>query len=115
MRFRPARARHVAGKMNKLEAQYANSLEIRKMAGAIRDWRFEPFKLRLADKTYYSPDFLVITAEDLVEFHEAKGFWEDDARAKIKVAAEQFPWFRFRAVRYVKKAWDIESIPPHDA
>lgn len=113
--FRPARARHVAGKMNQLEEAYAKTLEIRKMAGAIRDWKYEPFKLRLADKTYYSPDFLVITADDAFEIHETKGFFQEDAKVKTKVAAEQFPWFRFRVIRLVKKAWEAENIPPYDA
>lgn len=108
------RARHTAGVMNKLEAAYAESLQLRKLAGALRDYRYEPFKLRLADKTYYSVDFLVIAADDSMELHEVKGRWEDDARVKIKVAAEQFPWFRFLAIQRVNKAWQIEKIPPYD-
>ena len=33
-----------------------------------------------------------------MELHEVKGHWQDDARVKIKVAAEQYP-FRFVAVK----------------
>lgn len=40
----------------------------------------------MADKTFYSPDFIV-PALDCIEVHEVKGHWEDDARVKIKVAA----------------------------
>lgn len=112
---RPARARHVAGKMNRLEEAYAQHLECQKMAGVIRDWRWEPMKLRLADRTYYDLDFLVIAGDDAVEVHEVKGHWEDDARVKIKVAAEQFPWFRFRAIQRVRKEWQVEMLPPHEA
>ena len=41
--------------------------------------------------------------------HETKGFWEDDARVKWKVAAEQFWWFRFFAARLVKGSWEVEE------
>jgi len=95
--------------MNRMEADYANRLEGLKQAGEILDYRFEAIKFRLADRTYYSPDFLVIF-EDHFEVHECKGFWEDDARVKIKVTAETFPWFRFVAIQRVKKEWKFEEI-----
>ena len=39
----------------------------------------------------------------------AKGFWEDDARVKIKVAAEVFP-FRFVAITRSKDGWKEEDF-----
>ena len=33
-----------------------------------------------------------------MEMHEVKGYWMDDARAKIKIAAELYP-FRFFAIK----------------
>lgn len=45
-----------------------------------------------------------------MELHEVKGHWEDDARVKIKVAAEQHPWFRFLAVRARGGVWEIERF-----
>lgn len=107
---------HVPGTMNKLEADYAAYLAFGKVSGEIRSYAFEAVKLRLAKLTFYTPDFLVITANGEVEFHEAKGFWEDDARVKIKVAAEMYPFFRFIAV--TKRAqkhgggWEIEEFKP---
>jgi hypothetical protein len=92
------RPRHQPGKMNKTEKKYADFLELRKKAGEIVRWVFEPFKLRFADNTFYSPDFMVVTAEQ-IESHEYKGHWEDDARVKIKVAAEMFPELQFIAAR----------------
>jgi hypothetical protein len=92
------RPRHTPGKMNKTEEKYAAYLELRKRSGEIIRWVFEPFKLRLADNTFYHPDFMVVTAEQ-IEIHEYKGHWEDDARVKIKVAAELFPEFQFIAAR----------------
>jgi hypothetical protein len=95
--------------MNKLEAQYDREvLRPRLRGGEYLDVRFEPFKLRLADKTFYSFDFVAVRPEGF-EIHECKGFWEDDARVKWKVAAEQFWWFRFFAARLVKGSWEVEE------
>lgn len=94
-------------KMNKTEAKYADLLERRKRNGEIIDYKFEPFRLILADNTTYCPDFLVVL-EDRFEIHEVKGFWRDDARVKIKVASRQFPWFLFIAVQYKQKQWKYE-------
>jgi hypothetical protein len=86
------------GQMNKTEAEYGKLLELRKQAGEVLWYLFEGVKLRLADNTFYSPDFTVMLADGTMEIHEVKGHWEDDARVKIKVAAERFP-FRFIAVK----------------
>ena len=91
-----------AGTMNKTEAEYAQQLELRKHAGDVAWYRFEGLKLRLADNTFYTPDFAVMRSNGLMECHEVKGFWTDDARVKIKVAAEAYP-FAFFAVRKAPK------------
>ena len=96
--------------MNKTERLYAAHLEALKWAGTILGWAYEPVKLRLAAATFYTPDFLVIRADGAMELHEVKGHWEDDARVKIKVAAEQHPWFRFLAVRARGGVWEIERF-----
>lgn len=98
---------HKAGEMNKTEAAYAAYLDGLKKDGVIADYRFEAVKLRLADKTFYTPDFVVLAPDGVLEMHEVKGFWEEDARVKIKVAAAQFP-FRFVAVKKTKNNWDRE-------
>lgn len=79
------------GEMNKSEANYAKHLELRKQAGEILWWCFEGFKFRLADNTFYTPDFPVMRADGVLEMHEFKGHWQDDARVKIKVAASLYP------------------------
>lgn len=108
------RPRHESGTMNKLEAKYAAHLELRKTTGEIREWRFEPMKLRLAPKTYFDVDFLVMLADFDIEFHEVKGHWEDDARVKIKVAAAMFRWWTFWGVQWDKDAkdWKFEEFKP---
>ena len=100
---------HKPGQMNKLEAAYAARLESLKLAGEIADYRFECLKLRLADNTFYAPDFMVLRPDGAFEIHEVKGHWEDDARVKIKVAAELYP-FKFIAARKVKGAWVFEEF-----
>jgi len=84
------RPRHEPGKMNGLEKKYAAYLEIRKVTGEILDWRFEPLKLKLAPATFYNPDFLLLMPDRTIELHETKGYLEDDAAVKIKVAREMF-------------------------
>lgn len=102
-----------AGAMNKTEAAYAGHLEALKFNGKIQWYRFEGMKLRLADNTFYTPDFAVMAADGAIECHEVKGFWQDDARVKIKVAADQYP-FRFVAVKAQAKknggGWGYESF-----
>jgi hypothetical protein len=86
-----------AGQMNKTEAAYAEHLKGLQHAGEVLWFRFEGLKLRLADSTFYTPDFAVLSADGVMECHEVKGHWQDDARVKVKVAADQYP-FRFLAV-----------------
>lgn len=86
------------GGPSKAETRYGETLEARKRAGEIRDYKHQPCGLRLADKTFYHPDFLVILCDGRVEFHEVKGFLRDDSNVKIKVAAALFPWFVFRMI-----------------
>jgi hypothetical protein len=105
-----ARMRHTPGKMNKTEAEYASRLEIFKKSGLLSDYRFEAVKLRLANLTTYTPDFLVIDVDGSIVFHEVKGFWMDDARVKIKVAAELYPWFHFIAATKNKGNWELERF-----
>lgn len=86
------------GQMNKTEEAYASLLRDRQFAGEIAWFRFEGIKLRLADNTFYTPDFAVMLTTGFIEIHECKGHWQDDARAKIKIAADQYP-FRFIAMK----------------
>jgi hypothetical protein len=89
--------------LNKTERAWATMLDL---ADDVPWYTPKPFNLRLADNTYYRPDFLVMRDDLTLEIHEVKGWWTDDALVKIKVAAEQFPIFKFIAVSYKKKQWE---------
>ncbi len=100
------------GAMNKTEAAYAVTLELRRAAGEVAWFKFEGLKFRLADNTFYTPDFAVMLTSGAMEAHEVKGVWQDDARAKIKIAADMYP-FRFFGIKANRKTaggWDIEEF-----
>lgn len=101
------------GQMNKTESAYALLLESYKSTGTVQWYKFEGLKLRLADNTFYTPDFAVMWEDGVIECHEVKGHWQDDARAKIKVAADIYP-FRFVAVKPRSKkdggGWEVETF-----
>ena len=108
---RLALGRLKTGAMNKTEQAYADYLMHLQRAGDIAWYRFEGVKLRLADNTFYTPDFAVMLSNGQMEMHEVKGFWQDDARVKIKVAAQMYP-FRFLAAKLKPKklgaGWSFE-------
>jgi hypothetical protein len=95
--------------MNGTERAYAEHLELRRRCGEVLWYRFEGWKFKLADCTFYTPDFAVMLADRSLEAHEVKGFWQDDARVKIKVAAEMYP-IKFIGVRRIKKQWEFEPF-----
>jgi len=100
------------GERNKTEAAYERMLEL---SGEVAWYRFEGVKLRLADNTFYTADFAVMLADGQLEMHEVKGaraIFADDAKVKIKVAAEMYP-FRFIAAFPVSKSrgggWEFDE------
>jgi hypothetical protein len=106
------RLRHETGRANKAEAAYAQNLTL---DPEVHSYLFESIKLRLADNTWYTPDFAVLYRDGRMELHEVKvtwkrksgelvAGWEEDAKIKYKVAAEAFPWFIFRVARQRHKS-----------
>lgn len=100
---------------SKLQAAYAEDLELRRRTGELLDVVEEGLSLQLAARTWYRPDFLLRFPDGHLEIHEVKGHWEDDARVKIKVAAEHHAWARFFAVTRgrgeLDAGWQLEAIP----
>jgi hypothetical protein len=85
-------------RMNKTEQRRARELEAKKRAGLIRDFKFHGLRLEIAPGLTYTPDFYVEENDGSITLEEVKGHWEEDARVKIKAAAEAFPPFRFVAL-----------------
>lgn len=100
-----------SGAMNQTERRYSEHLESRKMKGEILWFKFDCINLRLAEKTFYKPDFFVMTSDNELQVHEVKGHWEDDALVKIKVASDMYP-FLFKSVHWNSKnnAWDFREF-----
>ena len=114
-RGRGRTVRRLPGHMNKTEARYQLHLEARQLAGEVASFAFEPLKLRLADRTYYTPDFMVILPDGLIEFHDVKGGpIEDDAAVKLKVVAELRPEFAFFIARERPRrdggGWEVKEV-----
>ena len=99
IKARSGRTHKPQGEMNGLERRYAEHLQCRKLAGEIADFWFAKIKLKLAKICYLTVDFAVLMADGTIEFHECKGFLEDDAAVKVKVAAQEFWWFKFVLVK----------------
>ncbi len=116
MRRAYALGRLKTGERNKTEAAYEAFLQALHAAGDVLWFKFEGVKLRLADNTFYTPDFAVMRRNGQIELHEVKGaaaIFLDDAKVKVKVAAEMYP-FRFFVVFPKKKSqgsgWDIKEV-----
>ena len=61
-------------------------------AGIVFSWRYEAVTLKLADKTTYTPDFLVVLVDGSIELHEVKGTWNAPApMAMARFAASVTP------------------------
>jgi len=103
------------GEMNRTEAEYAAFLDAQKAAGLVHDYWFEGITFVLAPNTRYTPDFMVLNADLTIDIIEVKGFWTDDARVKIKLAASIYYLHRFVAVKKVPKrdggGWSSETFP----
>lgn len=76
-------------RMNKTERRYSLRLDAFRMGKEILWWAFESIKFRLADRTWYTPDFVIIRRDKSMEFHEVKGgFIYDDSKVKFKTCRE---------------------------
>jgi hypothetical protein len=86
--------------MNKTERAFAEMLG---NSVHVARWMREPIKVRLAGRTWYTPDFGVWPDPGIQEYKftlvEVKGFMRDDAAVKIKVAASLYPEWRWLLVR----------------
>jgi hypothetical protein len=110
-RARGRSQRHTPGVQNQLEARYEREVLIpAKLSGGVVDYWFEAITLKLADGARYTPDYLVLDSDLVVELVDTKARWSngqiarEDALLKMKFAAQRFPLFRF-----VAAVWDTKA------
>jgi hypothetical protein len=89
---------------NQWERDYASYLEQLRHLHQIEWWAYECINLRLADNTYYRPDFLVVT-ENEIQIHEVKGRMRNEGLVKFKIAMNCYPFFRFKMVKKINGTW----------
>lgn len=106
---RPA---HKRGVPNKLEASWMATLQARLLAGKIKAFYFEAITLQLADGVRYTPDFFIIHNDNSVEINETKGFMREDARVKLRVAANTYRHWKVLLIQWDRKAknWTITPV-----
>ena len=105
-------------KMNLTEQRLEQHLANQKLAGEILWYKMHGFGIRLADNTFFYPDAMVMEKDRSISIYDAKGqnrktgkgLWKDDAKVKIKIAAELYPIFRWRGISHSKKnGWVVEE------
>ncbi|WP_341896486.1 hypothetical protein [Sphingobium sp. YR657] len=101
------------GERNKTEQRYEDQvLRVGIMTGAVLWYRFEGVKLRIADNTFLTVDYAVLPADGILTMIDVKGgqaVIQDDARVKMKVAAEAYP-FRFQFAYPDGGGWTHEDV-----
>lgn len=93
-------------------------IEPRRLAGEVRRYRAHAVTLLLADRLRYTPDWVIWLPDGRVEYLEVKGgHVHDDARAKFKMAVEQFPEHTFywaQKLRIKEGGWKLVKYPARD-
>lgn len=102
------------GEKNQSEQRYEDEvLKPGMLVGDIRWYRFEGIKLRLADNTFLTVDYAVLPADGvltMVDVKGAKAIVQEDARVKMRVAADSYP-FRFEMAFPNKGGgWTVEVV-----
>lgn len=93
-----------------LEADYAALLAARQMAGDVIVWRYESVTLAIGNGCRYTPDFMVVRNDGVIEMVEVKGRPREDGMIKLKVASKAFPEFRWLLVRRNGKTFHEEEL-----
>lgn len=91
--------RNIEGKdfyfRSRWESNYAMYLNYLKINGIIYDWQHEPqifiFNTNEKGMTSYLPDFKVIHLDNLIEYHEMKGWMDSRSVKKIELMSTQYP------------------------
>lgn len=80
---------------NGTESAYGQHLQMQSLAGEVIWYAFQRIKLRLAPDTHLTIDYAVMRADGVLRMIDVKGakhLVTDDARVKMKIAADAFPF-----------------------
>jgi hypothetical protein len=72
--------------MSKLEIKYQQHLNELIRAGVVASFEYERNTINLAKRTTYTPDWLIQYTDGRVVYHETKGYMEEDAWIRMKIA-----------------------------
>jgi len=102
------------GEKNATEQRYEDEvLRPGLIAGDLLWYRFEGIKLRLADNTFLTVDYAVLPANGVLTMVDVKGsaaIVQEDARVKMRVAAEQYPFAFQLAIPVKGGGWTIKDV-----
>ena len=109
------RARHETGTKNGTEKRFESEyLQPLVQAGQIAKYDFEAQKFRVGtDTSWLVVDYTIVWADGSIEQVDVKGgTFEEDALAKVKAAALQFPeyhwsWWSYKGKR---KGWELRRF-----
>lgn len=76
------------------EANYARYLNWLISMGEIKSWEYEPDEFVFPVKRgniRYLPDFKIINNDGSIEYHEVKGYMDNDSRVKLKRMEKYYP------------------------
>lgn len=76
------------------EANYARYLKWLEAQNLIAQWRYEPRTFEFPVKRgtrIYTPDFEVTSTDNIVEWHEVKGWMDAKSRVRLKRFAKYYP------------------------
>lgn len=124
-RARPSRARNSRKLANpapaptpyksKLEARFAQYVEILRRLVELEHYWYEPVTFKLPGGVRYTPDFLIqrgsvgpsYQRSGRMEFHEVKGHHKNkrDSLTRLKIAAALHPWARWCLVEWQGGRW----------
>lgn len=77
------------------EANYARYLNWLISIGEIQSWEFEPetfefVKIKKGNR-FYTPDFRITNNDGSIEFHEIKGYMDENSATKLKRMSKYYP------------------------
>lgn len=99
---------------SKLEARYAQYLDVLVFCKEIKGYKYHPFTVKLAPKRTYTPDFAIQSNDGQVTIVELKGSIRmknaRDSITRLHVAAANLPMFQWKLVERVKGQWKETTI-----